>query len=239
MNKTNRLFPLIYAVGMVLAISAGHAQAQSFPPFPNLPALPIPLTISAAVTLQGAVTPTGNANNPGFKYATAKATITNAIIMQQIEISNGNTAKDVPKGAKLIYNLDGDGSVSMTDSTGTNELFNAAGILDVVLDPNATGGVWSGTENETTGAQSYAGSYLVEIVYTDNNGNAFIITGLAAEKYSISAPNSKTGNQTVADSITVATGVGDGFFSAADGSPIPAAGTGKLSGSVKATLSGN
>lgn len=238
MKKFSRLLSLVCATSVMLA-AAGQARAQSFPPAPNSPALPFPLTVSGTATLQGAITPTGGANNPGFKYATTKATISNTVIMQQIEISNGNTAKDVPKGAKLVYNLDGDGSVSMTDSTGTNELFNAAGILDVALDPNATGGVWSGTENENTGAQSYSGSYLVTFVYTDSNGNAFTLTGVAAETYSISAPNAKTGNQTVSDSITVAAAAGDGALSASDGSSIPAVGTGKLTGSVKATMGGN
>jgi len=196
MNAKSKMLVTVLSGISLLAVASGQLFAQGTP---GGGSVPMALTITATVTVQGA----DNGGDPIDKIATGSMKITTAWIIQQIAAAE---SLSFPKGAKLVLDS---GSVSVTDSKG-NVLFDASSYVTVDLDPDAMG-VWSGQVNNNTSAANYTGTYLTTVTYSDPAGDTITFTGLTSEKYSLTAMDGN-GNQNGTDSLTI-TGVGEGNFS--------------------------
>jgi len=218
----------ISMTGTLVMLSIAAATNLWAQPAPLGGMVDLPLTISATATIEG----NDNGGSPiDIISAGPTQKITTQSILNLIATANSTT---FPKGTLLVLDVTGDdgggsGDVWAVDSGNPLLDVTASGNLTIAIDPDSIA-VFQGKSNSSTGAASYTGAYIAVITFTDNNGNAFILTGLTKETYSISAPDKK-GNQKLADSITI-TAVGDGTMGGANAIFSAATVTGKGSGVV-------
>jgi hypothetical protein len=206
MKKQCRKIIAIAATSGLLACFGKTYGQGSGTPF--APGVPIVLNITATAIVQNDDTTSGTVT----KSTTTTKKLTNKSIL---------SLTGEPAGSLLVYQ---NGEVDVVNPK-TGEIIDTAPITVTIGDTS----VWSGAFDSNTGAETYTGSFTIEIAFDDGSGDSFDVVGLGTEKYTISKPN-KNGVQTVSDSITLNfSGVG----SEADANGVL---SGNLTGSGKGTL---